>query len=275
MKDQPVRVTSHWMAAIRDREHQRPDAYFNDEYALRVITDPEAAAGQLSTLDRLGGPSGSVVVRGRLGDEILKRATGAGVRQAVTVGAGLDTRPWRLPLPAELAIDLRFFELDLPGQLDRKVARLGPPTCDRITVAADVRDDWPVALLEAGFDPERPAVWMVEGLLHYLDRAQADALRDKLTAASAKGSWLTGDVPHPALLTDPAHRGFLEWMVRRGSPFVGALTDPAAWLAAAGWNAEAHRPSDLLSGACSLVPPPPARLFKDHRHLWYFHAKRP
>lgn len=270
MGDKAVRVTSEWMAAIRRREHLRPDAYLDDPYAEDLITDPVAAAEQLSTLDRLSGPSGSVIVRGRLGNEVLKHAVAAGVRQAVTLGAGSDTRPWRLKLPQ----DLRFFEVDLPGQLDAKVKLLGPPPSgERITAAADLRDDWMSALRRAGFDPRRPAVWVMEGLLHYLDRAQAGKLLGNLTAASAPGSWLTGDVPHRAFLSDPMHVEFLEWMAERGSPFIGTFTDPRPWLSAAGWHADAHEPADLISGACDLVPPPPARLFKDHRRVWYFHAR--
>jgi methyltransferase (TIGR00027 family) len=257
------------MTAIREREHSLPDPYLDDPYAHLLITDARHAGEQLPTLDELHGPSGSVVVRGRLGDEVLKRAFAADVRQAVTLGAGSDTRPWRLPLEG-----MRYFEIDLPGQLDAKMALLGQPATERIPVEADLRSDWPLSLIRAGFDPLNPTVWVLEGLLHYLDRAQADTLRDKLSGVSARGSWMTGDVPHTAFLTDPMHREFLEWMVRRGSPFVGTFTDPVAWLAEAGWVAEAHLPADLLAGDCSLVPPPPSRLLEDHRHLWYFHARR-
>jgi methyltransferase (TIGR00027 family) len=219
-------------------------------------------------LDKLSGPSGSVVVRGRLGDEVLRRAYASGVRQVVTLGAGSDTRPWRLPLK-----EMRFFEVDLPGQLDFKATLLGPSVADRITVEADLRSDWPVELSQAGFDREAPAAWVLEGLLHYLDRPQSDTLRDKLSGVSAAGSWLTGDVPHTAFLSDPEHDDFLGWMEERGSPFLGTFTDPAAWLAEAGWITKAHQPADLLAGQCSLIPAPPARLFKDHRHLWYFHSR--
>lgn len=264
--DSGVKSTSSWMAAIRAREHTQPDAYLHDPYAAALVPDLSI----LSTLDRLGGPNGSVIVRGRLGDAVIERAAAQGCRQAVTLGAGSDTRPWRLKLPA----GFRFFEVDLPGQLLAKLLLLGEPACERVTVETDLRTSSLDALARKGFDAGSPCVWVAEGLLHYVPRESADALRDAITASSVAGSWFTGDVPHPAFAGDPAHAGFLGWMRERGSPFVGFSDDPADWLRRAGWQASAHEPADLMAGGCSLVPAPPARLFADHRRLWYWHAQR-
>jgi methyltransferase (TIGR00027 family) len=57
-------------------------------------------------------------------------------------------------------------------------------------LAVDLRDDWPTALLDAGFAPDQPTAWIAEGLLIYLPPAAQDALFDRITALSAKGSRL-------------------------------------------------------------------------------------
>jgi methyltransferase (TIGR00027 family) len=57
-------------------------------------------------------------------------------------------------------------------------------------VAIDLRDDWPKALLDNGFDPKRPTAWIAEGLLIYLPPDAQDRLFDNITALSAPGSRL-------------------------------------------------------------------------------------
>lgn len=62
------------------------------------------------------------------------------------------------------------------------------PTADRRPVAVDLRDDWPAALREAGFDSAQPTAWSAEGLLGYLPAQAQDRLPDQVTAHSAPGS---------------------------------------------------------------------------------------
>jgi methyltransferase (TIGR00027 family) len=71
----------------------------------------------------------------------------------------------------------------------RTLAELGAqPTAFRRAVAVDLRDDWPAALREAGFDPDQPSAWSAEGLLGYLPPDAQDRLLDTITALSAPGS---------------------------------------------------------------------------------------
>ena len=55
-------------------------------------------------------------------------------------------------------------------------------------MAIDLRDDWPTALRDSGFDPSRPTAWIAEGLLIYLPPDAQDRLFDNITALSAPGS---------------------------------------------------------------------------------------
>jgi methyltransferase (TIGR00027 family) len=115
-------------------------------------------------------------------------ATAAGIRQVVILAAGLDARAYRLPWPASTVV----YEIDQPEVIAFKTTTLtglgAEPTADRRTVAIDLRQDWPAALREAGFDPDRPTAWIAEGLLGYLPPDAQDRLLDNITALSAAGS---------------------------------------------------------------------------------------
>jgi methyltransferase (TIGR00027 family) len=106
----------------------------------------------------------------------------------VILASGLDSRAYRLPWPAGTVV----FEVDQPQVIDFKTATLAAlgaqPTADRRTVAIDLRNDWPAAIKEAGFDPARPTAWIAEGLLGYLTAEAQDRLLDQITALSAPGS---------------------------------------------------------------------------------------
>jgi len=114
----------------------------------------------------------------------------ASLRQAVILAAGLDTRAYRLPWPAKVVV----YEVDQPRVIEfktRTLAGLGAtPTVDCRPVGVDLRDDWPAALRDRGFDPTQPTVWSAEGLLAYLPPEAQDRLFDNITALSASGSRL-------------------------------------------------------------------------------------
>ena len=90
-------------------------------------------------------------------DQFFLSATGAGIRQAVILAAGLDARAWRLPWPDGTTV----YELDQPRVLDFKSSTLAEhgaePACNRIEVPVDLRHDWPAALRDAGFDAAAPS----------------------------------------------------------------------------------------------------------------------
>jgi methyltransferase (TIGR00027 family) len=137
-----------------------------------------------------------MAVRTRFFDTFFADAVAAGVRQTVILAAGLDTRAYRLPWPQGTVV----YEVDQPQVIEfktRTLADLGAaPAADRRAVAVDLRDDWPGALRDNGFDSERPTAWIAEGLLGYLPPEAQDRLFDNITALSSVGSRLgTGYVP--------------------------------------------------------------------------------
>src|SRR6267154_791582 len=144
-----------------------------------------------------------MAVRTRHFDRLFTDAAAAGVRQAVILATGLDARAYRLPWPDGTVV----FEVDQPDVIEFKsktLAELGAqPKADRRTVAIDLRDDWPKALLDDGFDPNEPTGWIAEGLLIYLPPEAQDLLFDRINELSAVGSRVaTEHIPDISMFSD-------------------------------------------------------------------------
>jgi methyltransferase (TIGR00027 family) len=135
-------------------------------------------------------------------DEFFLGAADSGVRQVVILASGLDARTWRLPWPDGTVV----YELDQPKVLDFKSKTLrehgAHPAAQLVNVPIDLRQDWPKALQEAGFDASRPAVWSAEGLVRYLPAQAQDLLFERINSLSVAGSWLASNVPDSGF-TDP------------------------------------------------------------------------
>ena len=193
-----VGATATAVAAQRAMASQGPDRLLNDPWA-----DPLVRAVGIDTLIKLldaksgdGDKPGfnrqtmihQITVRTRFFDDFFTQAMDAGVRQAVILASGLDTRAYRLAWPADAVV----YEIDQPEVIDfktRTLADLGAAsTAQRRTVAIDLRDDWPSALTAAGLDTAKPTAWSAEGLLIYLPPDAQDHLFDNVAALSAPGS---------------------------------------------------------------------------------------
>jgi methyltransferase (TIGR00027 family) len=121
-------------------------------------------------------------------DTYFGAAAAAGVRQIVLLAAGLDSRAYRL----DWRPDTTVLELDQPEVLEFKrevlADRGAPPTADRREVAIDLRDDWPGALCENGFDLHESSAWIAEGLLIYLPAAAQEQLFAGIDGLASAGS---------------------------------------------------------------------------------------
>jgi methyltransferase (TIGR00027 family) len=158
-----------------------------DTFVKLVDGELDAAAADDPLLNRRA-MNEQIAVRTRYFDDFFTAATASGIRQAVILASGLDTRAYRLDWPAGTVV----YEIDQPEVIafkTRTLADLGAePTATRRTVAVDLRDDWPAALRAAGFDSGVSTAWSAEGLLVYLPPEAQDRLFDEITALSAPGS---------------------------------------------------------------------------------------
>ncbi len=138
-------------------------------------------------------------------DQFFLDATRAGIRQAVILAAGLDARSWRLPWPNGTTV----YELDQPRVLEFKASTLAErgaePACNRVAVPVDLREDWPAALQQAGFDASAPSVWSAEGLMPYLPAAAQELLFERVHGLTVTGSRVAVEALGPKFL-DPEFR---------------------------------------------------------------------
>lgn len=136
--------------------------------------------------------------------------------QTVILGAGLDTRAYRLPWPA----GARVIEIDHANVLEFKESVMAglaaKPTCELITVATDLSRPWRELLLAAGFDRQQPATWVLEGLLPYLDSAAQLALLEEVAALSASGSRVVIERAVPLPKTDDVEAKLRDFSLRTG-----------------------------------------------------------
>jgi methyltransferase (TIGR00027 family) len=195
-----IGITALGVAAGRAMETSRPDGLVTDPFADGFVAaarppvpmptrlpdgDDESAMNLMWT-----SMSTYLGVRSRFFDRYLAAATSVGIDQVVLLAAGLDTRAFRLDLPA----DCDLFELDQPKVLQFKDSVLdgqgARSRCHRRTVAVDLRADWPAALRATGFDPARPTAWLAEGLLPYLPAEAEHELFGCIHELSAAGSQL-------------------------------------------------------------------------------------
>jgi len=192
-------------------------------------------------------------------DAYFAKAVAAGVRQIVIAAAGLDSRAYRLPWPDGTVV----FELDQPKVLEFKraaLAELGDaPTADRREVAVDLRDDWPHALRDAGFDPAAPTAWIVEGLLIYLPADAQEQLFAGIDALSSPGSWIAVEEgrPMPQAVFE-ARRQEERDAGNDGTFFTLVYNEQIApadeWFGARGWKATPTRLTDYLDSVGRPIP---------------------
>lgn len=180
--------TALWTAAYRADESDRADALFHDPYARLLAGERGRECAR-----RVEQPAvrWAVVLRTVVLDELILAAVRQqGCDVVVDLAAGLDTRPYRLDLPA----DLRWIEIDLPGLVEYKEEALRSvlPCCavERRSLDLTDRAARKRALSEIGASGSRVLV-VTEGLVGYLTSAAVAELAEDLYAQPAITSWLT------------------------------------------------------------------------------------
>lgn len=210
-----VGSTALFVATARALEAQKPDPLAVDPFAevfcravggnAADVLDGKCPEHQLRTDDFGEHFVNFQGARTRYFDDYFRRAADAGVRQVVILAAGLDSRAYRLSWPEDSTI----FELDRPQVLDFKrevLAEQGAkPSAERREVAVDLREDWPQALRNNGFDSAKPSAWIAEGLLLYLPATAQQQLFTGIDALAAPSSHVAVEEAAPTLVRAVRH----------------------------------------------------------------------
>jgi methyltransferase (TIGR00027 family) len=224
---QHVSDTAFMVAHHRAVESARKDALFSDPLAARLAGERgRAMAGSLSTSRMTGW---TVAIRTRIIDDFVAEAIARGADTVVNLGAGLDTRPYRLPLPSALT----WIEVDYPDVIAYKQDKLAgeTPRCRLERIGLDL----------AQRDPRRQflgrltgrTLVMTEGVVPYLDLDQAGALADDLRALPDLDGWIV-DYVSPEALAYRSRKGLDRHMSQ--APFKFRPADWGAFFASHGWD---------------------------------------
>jgi methyltransferase (TIGR00027 family) len=280
-----VGSTALGVAAARAAETDSENPLIQDPFARAFLdaagpgmwsltSDPELSAALTDLVPDLGAHTQVMVdfmaVRTKWFDELFLDAVASGIRQVVILASGLDSRSWRLPWPDGTTV----YELDQAKVLEFKSSTLhnhgAQPAANLVSVAVDLRQDWPTALQQAGFDAAAPTMWSAEGLLRYLPAAAQDLLFERIDSLSAPGSRLATNGPsknavNPDLLASQHEqskrlRVAAAQVLGTEIPNVEELwypqerTEIVDWLGAHGWEASAIGMADLLARHGRNVP---------------------
>lgn len=256
-----VGLTALMVAAARAIETHRDDTLARDVYAEHFVLAAPASAGWPVRIQQVRDGDANPLwgrfaryfgLRTRvLDDFLLQTVHTGGARQVVLLGAGLDSRAFRLDWPSGCVV----FEIDREGVLAFKRTVLdrlsATPKAARVPIPIDLRADWVGALADAGFDRTAPSVWLAEGLLFYLPAAAETYLIDTVDRLSTEGSALAFEVK--------LERDLLAY---RDSPLYTSTTrqigidllhlfdgeprpDSAGDLVGKGWSTSVHTPFDF------------------------------
>ncbi|MFW0786437.1 SAM-dependent methyltransferase [Gordonia sp. CPCC 206044] len=247
-----VAVTALGVAIIRARETDRPDRLYSDPLAQHFVDAAHVGFDKerWSRLTELAGRFyGGRTIGVRLVDDRLRAAAANGIRQFVLVGAGLDTRAYRLGLPADASV----FEIDVPELFAFKepvLRRAGAAaTCSRAVVTADLRSDWVIPLRDSGFHSEVPTMWIDEGTLGSLNQEWSRRVVRRLSAVSAPGS-LYGTGQFATDATDSRYRD-LRGLVgdTPGGDDASSTAEPniRGWLENLGWDTAFHSWNSMVA----------------------------
>ncbi|GAA1086197.1 class I SAM-dependent methyltransferase [Tsukamurella spumae] len=242
--------TARWVAHHRAIETARPDALFHDPFAARLAGAEGAAIAEGAEPAAGGGDGWYLTARTVLIDEAVAAAIADGCDTVVNLGAGLDARPYRLDLPA----DLEWIEVDLPAILDHKAAILAAeaPRCLLRRVPLDLAGDGLADLL-AGLTDRRILV-LSEGLVMYLSPDAADGLADGLAAAGVDRWCLDLSASGVGSVMTERNRGIL-----RHAPWRFLPADGVAHFEERGWRAERIDPLFPAAVALGRLDSPEAR----------------
>jgi methyltransferase (TIGR00027 family) len=218
-------------------------------------------------------------------DEYFIAAGAAGIQQVVILAAGLDARAWRLPWVSDTVV----FEIDQPKVLQFKADTLrahGAQAAARdVAVPIDLRQDWPTALQENGFDASAPTAWLAEGLLPYLPAAAQDLLFDRIQALSATDSRIAVEAFGPEYFEEDFQRRRRENMQETRTAMAKAgrevadvadlffnepHADVAEWLTDHGWEVSSETSAELITRHKPELPQDgqnPSSLFIEGRRL--------
>ena len=182
-----VTDTAFWVAHFRAKESQRAAPAFHDPLAALLCGNRGRQIAR--SIPRAAMVEWGTVVRTSAIDRLIYEALQSGVDTVLNLGAGLDTRPYRMKLPATL----RWIEMDFPGIVELKNSKLVEykPVCELERVRVDLLDRRSRNTLLARYAAtSKNSLVITEGILSYFSVHDAATLADELAAIPSIRYWI-------------------------------------------------------------------------------------
>ena len=224
-----VSDTAFWVAHYRGVETARKDALFRDPLAARLAGERGKKIAQDMPVPFF--TAWTIAVRTSLIDDYIRSAIADGIDTVLNLGAGLDTRPYRMELPGTLT----WIEVDYPAIVAFKERELASehPRCRLSRIELDLADQARRRQLLAHIDADAGKMLVLtEGVVPYLTPEEAGSLADDLTALKHVTYWIV-DYLSPQMLK---RRQRLLNDKMRNAPFKFTPDDWFAFFAEHGWR---------------------------------------
>jgi methyltransferase (TIGR00027 family) len=224
-----VSDTALWVAAVRAEETARPDAIFRDHLAARLAGNRGREI--LASLPHSQAIAFALSIRTVAIDRLVLETVPL-VDTVINLAAGMDTRPYRLPLPQQL----NWIEVDYQHALDYKVAQLAneKPNCHVERIAADLADNDRRRQLFAELGARtKNALIITEGFFAYLKNEQAEAISKDLFAIPGFRYWIQ-DYNQGKRARHRRARGLAKHL--KNAPWQFTIDNPLEWFGAHGWK---------------------------------------
>jgi methyltransferase (TIGR00027 family) len=231
---QHVSDTAFMVAGFRAAESERPRPLFRDPLAAKLVGDHGEKI--LATIPRHFVGAWSVVIRTVIIDDYIRQAIAAGVDTILNLGAGLDTRPYRIDLPNSL----RWIEVDFPQMIELKEQRRAgeKPSCRLERIKLDLTDRALRRQLFADVSAWAGKILVLtEGVIPYLTNDDVAELADDLRQVKKIGFWITDYFSPEAIRFGEKMRA----RFMRNAPFQFNPQDWFAFFADHGWRASEVR----------------------------------
>ncbi len=227
-----VSDTAFAVANYRAEETTRADALFRDPLAGVLAGDHGKKMAAAMPMPFM--VSQIVVIRTCVIDDFIRQAISQGVDAIMNLGAGLDTRPYRMDLPESLL----WIEVDYPRVIEFKDERLAgqQPRCKLERVPLDLANvPERRKLLAAANARAKKLLILTEGVVSYLSVEDVASLADDLRALDRIDGWIVEYFSSELMKYRGRRR--VRWNMQN-APFKFTPPDWFAFFASHGWQSK-------------------------------------
>jgi len=215
-----------------------------DPYAVHFVDpetlefarkNPEKTKAMREHYERLfPGLGNSIRARVRYFDDFVRAAAGEGMEQLVILGAGYDTRPYRIEGLKGNA-NVKVFEVDHPETQSlkkEKIEKIFNRLPDNVIyVPVDFEsENIDQKLPGNGYDRSKKALFLMEGLVMYIPHKAVDEILSFIVNNSVRGSEVLFDYFLQSVVdgTSETGKNMRDFAAEQGEPFLFGIEEGAA-----------------------------------------------